>query len=126
MTDAPRLAVRFDDDRTTYRPGETVRGRALWLYDKAPERIEVRLFWLTVGKGDSDLGIADTVEIDCAGAPAGDQPFALQLPDRPWSFVGKLITLNWAVEIVSFPREEAEDFGIAVGPAAATVNLLDL
>ncbi len=126
MTDAPRLAIRFDDDRTSYSPGETVRGRALWLYDKAPERIEVRLFWYTQGKGDRDLGIADTVEIDCAGAAAGDQPFALQLPDRPWSFQGKLITLTWSVEIVSLPKDEAEDFDIEVGPDAARVDLLRL
>lgn len=116
------LAIAFEGDATAFAPGETVRGRALWVFEAAPERIEVRLFWHTQGKGDTDLEIVDTTTVETPG-PAGEQTFALALPDRPWSCSGKLVSILWSLEIVALPREVSQRFDITVGPARREIVL---
>jgi hypothetical protein len=117
-----QLAIAFEDDRKTYRPREVVRGRALWILDAEPARIEIRLFWHTSGQGDRSLEVVGTVGFD-APAAVGEHAFELELPDRPWSFSGKLISLQWSLEIVALPSEESNRFDFVVGPDGVEVQL---
>ncbi len=117
-----QLAIAFEGDKTAFLPGELVHGRALWLLDEAPVAIEVRLFWRTQGKGDTDLGVVGTARFDAPGTQ-GDQPFELALPQRPWSCSGRLVSVVWGVEIVALPREDSQHFPITVGPGGREVVL---
>ncbi|MFO1052928.1 MAG: hypothetical protein U1F36_12000 [Planctomycetota bacterium] len=117
-----QLALAFDDDRRAFEPGATIRGRALWLCEQPPTSIEVRLFWRTQGKGDTDLEVVDVARIETTDA-AGEQPFAISAPRRPWSFSGKLISLIWALEIVALPSEDSERFDITIAPQGREVIL---
>ncbi len=118
-----QLAIAFDDESRAFEPGAAIRGRALWLCEPPPTSIEVRLFWRTQGKGDTDLEVVDVVHIETTDA-AGEQAFAFTAPRRPWSFSGKLVSLIWALEIVALPREDSERFDITIAPQGREVILL--
>ena len=108
------LRVEFEDGKTVYRPGESIRGTVRWRLDEAsvslpesvPESMEVRLFWYTMGKGDTDVGIADSTTIDAPGSE-GSRSFDFTAPQAPLSFSGHLISLVWAVELVALPHRAA-------------------
>ncbi|HAS83290.1 MAG TPA: hypothetical protein DCS43_11615 [Verrucomicrobia bacterium] len=86
-------------ERTAYRPGEQLTGKAGWQLSDTPKKAHIRLFWKTSGKGTVDLKILEDRKID---APQAAQllDFAFALPDDPYSFEGHLITLRWGVEVV--------------------------
>lgn len=109
------IAASLTDDRTTYRVGERVEGRALWVFATPPEAVEVRLFWRTSGKGDDELGVVAVHRIDSPDI-AGEEAFALELPTRPWTWHGKLISLDWSLEVVALPTEEAFRIDLEVLP----------
>lgn len=92
------LSIRHG--QTQFRPGETLAGSANWNLLGAPQAIEVRLLWLTRGKGTSDANIVETTAI-AAPAAMGDAPFRFLLPTAPHSFSGQLIALVWAIEIIA-------------------------
>jgi hypothetical protein len=112
------IAASLTDDRTTFRAGERVEGRALWVFANAPESVEVRLFWHTSGKGDDEIGVVATHRVDMPSA-AGDDAFALDLPTRPWSWHGKLVSLDWALEVVAQPGEQVFRIDLDVRPPAS-------
>jgi hypothetical protein len=111
------IAASLTGDRTTYSVGERVEGRALWVFASAPEAVEVRLFWHTSGKGDDEVGVFAVHRVDMPG-PSGDEAFALELPTRPWTWHGKLLSLDWSLEVVALPDEEAFRIDLDVKPPA--------
>lgn len=116
------LKLETLDNQTAFTPGSPVAGVASWEFDKAPTAIEVRLFWFTQGKGDRDVRIVDRVRFD-APAPTDAQPFAFTLPHAPYSFSGKLISLQWAVELVAVPSEDATRLDIVLSPTGQEIEL---
>jgi hypothetical protein len=116
----PPLAL--DLSRTEYRPREVVRGTASWRLDRAPSDIEVRLFWFTRGKGTADASVIDKVRFHQPLAQ-DRQAFEIRLPDAPYSFSGKLISLIWAVEIVADPGKEHLLREIVIAPDAREIIL---
>src|SRR5690606_32463287 len=111
------------DDRTVYRPGEIMTGSVGWDLDKPPTAVELRLFWHTRGKGDRDVGIADRIAFD-QPQQRDQRDFSLTLPDRPFSFSGKLISLMWALELVAQPGNAHQRLEITLSPTGAEVDLL--
>lgn len=108
------------ENRPAYRPGETVELTGLWALRAAPRSIEARLFWFTRGKGSEDLEVVAMQP--AAGTPAaGEHRFRFTLPDGPWSFSGKLITLQWAVELVADELSARWEF--TLGPDGREVRL---
>ena len=94
------LSLTPVDGRTSRKPGETVEFSALWALEKKPASVEARLFWFTRGKGTEDVGLIATQAVPSPEL-AGEQVFRFTLPDAPYSFSGKLISLLWAVELVA-------------------------
>ncbi len=93
--------------RTELLLGDVLAGEAAWELERAPAWLEVRLLWLTRGKGTQDAAVADTKRIERPAAD-GREGFQFVLPDAPCSFSGKLISLVWAVELVA-----ADEGGVA-------------
>jgi hypothetical protein len=108
--------------RNAFRPGEDVGGAAHWQLDAAPERVEIRLIWYTQGKGTQDVEIVDRMSFE---QPQADetQGFRFHLPDGPYSFSGKLISLAWAIEAVAEPSGDAGRVEIVVSPSGSEVVL---
>jgi len=103
------------DEQPFYRPGEKLTGKATWSGDPSPERVDVRLFWFTSGAALSQVGIVNR----CVVKNPKDRrstTFEFTLPEGPWSFAGRLVTLRWAVEVVAFPSRASAISMITLGP----------
>lgn len=125
MTARLELELDLAGDRR-YLPGEEIEGLASWRSERAPAALELRLFWFTKGKGVEDLEIVQTVPFE---APLGSErrPFKLRLPDEPYSFMGKLVSLSWALELVGLPSDrDAARVDIIVAPERRPLILGEL
>lgn len=98
-----------------YEPGTEITGEASWSLPQSPEKMAIRLFWFTEGKGDRDMSIVDETTLSTPGA-TGSLPFRFTLPPGPYSFSGKLITLTWAIEAVAEPSGETARTEIVLAP----------
>jgi hypothetical protein len=116
------ILVETHDGTTSFRPGETVEGTVRWQLPEPPEAIELRLFWSTEGKGDQDLEVVETIPFDNPGAQ-DRRTFRVRLPEGPYSFSGKLITLTWALEAVALPGERAGNLRLVVAPTGEEIRL---
>jgi hypothetical protein len=115
-----RLGLR--ENKTAFRPGETIAGAVLWEFGKVPELAEVRLIWFTRGKGTEDGAIFGSVKFDTP--PAADtREFSFTAPNGPYSFSGTLIALLWAVEFVAKPGGEFQRLEITIAPDATAIAL---
>ncbi len=116
------LSISIDGGRKHYKPGETVTGQIQWTLPEAPKALELRLFWYTLGRGDQDAGIATTTRFE-APQKMGSGPFDLDLPAGPYSFSGSLISLCWALELVTLPGKETAREEIVIAPHESEIEL---
>lgn len=105
-----------------HRPGDELRGQCSWELERPVKMIAVRLFWHTKGKGTQDIGIVSTQQF-AAPALHGARPFTFRLPEGPCSFSGTLITLLWAVEIVTVPGDEGEYVDFVLSPTGKELQV---
>lgn len=119
------LRIEMDGDRRWFLPGEPLSGRVGWRLEDDAEAIELRLFWFTGGKGTEDVAIVDSVRIEAAGK-AGNREFSFSLPAGPYSFSGSLITLSWALELVTLPEGATERIEFVMAPTPVEVRLESL
>jgi hypothetical protein len=116
------IELQTDDGRTAYLPGEALSGTVSWRLDAAADGVEVRLFWYTRGKGTTDVQVVKAQHFDSAGM-SGQRSFRFVLPEEPYSFSGKLISLVWALEAVVQPGDRTQRLELVVGPGAREVVL---
>ena len=95
-----RLTLRSDDGNGARRPGDVVELAADWAFDQSPKSLEARLFWFTRGKGTQDVGVVETQPVGMLQL-SGHERLRFKLPEAPYSFSGRLISLVWAVELVA-------------------------
>ena len=108
------ITIETRDGSTVFAPGEVIGGTVSWHLQGA-ESLELRLLWYTEGKGDQDSRVVTTVGL---GNPGENEvrPFNIRLPEGPFSFSGKLISLVWALEAVAAPGSRAARLEITVSP----------
>lgn len=88
---------------------------ASWELDDDQELVELRMFWYTRGKGDTDMHIVETLPF--ARPQRRDSVrLGIQLPSAPYSFSGKLISLIWALELVAEPSHDASRLEFVMAP----------
>lgn len=116
------LKIGTTDGRTSLEPGEQIEVVAEWQLDERPSAVELRLVWYTQGKGDEDVQIVDSTRFD-APAVFESRRWTVQLPNGPYSFSGKLISLIWALELVVEPSEESRRLDLIVAPHGQEVVL---
>ena len=116
------LKIELTGDRTSFKPGELLSGRASWRADSQPTSVELRLFWYTSGKGTQDVGVVQTTMFD---SPRQDdrRDFTMPLPLEPYSFSGTLISIIWAIELIVEPDEHVERCEIVLSPTGQEVVL---
>lgn len=115
------LTLRTLDNRTAFSPGEEIAVVAEWQLDNPSPAAELRLVWYTQGKGDEDIHIVARTAIPAPRATRSHL-WKVLLPNSPYSFSGKLITLTWALELV-FGGEQSQRLDIVIGPAGREVLL---
>jgi hypothetical protein len=122
MSDVPELYVEIPGGRTAFAPGEALTVNVLWALPETPSSLEVRLCWHTQGKGTEDIEIVDTRPIAALSA-AGENRVTFDLPDGPYSFSGKLISLLWSVEFVAEPGDKSALCDFVLSPAGREIVL---
>jgi hypothetical protein len=116
------ILVETSDGTTSFRPGDMVEGTVRWHFAEAPREVELRLFWHTEGRGDQDVDVVQTVPFANPGA-VDRRTFRIPLPEGPYSFSGKLITLAWGLEAVARPGDWSGRAGITLSPTGEEILL---
>jgi hypothetical protein len=116
------LTLKTKDGRLEFGPGDTIQGMAGWQLDVPPKKIQLFLMWYTMGKGDEDACVVEECEI-VTRSSREEKPFSFDLPDRPYSFEGKLIALQWTLELVTHDPDEVHRLDFMVSPWVKQVEL---
>lgn len=116
------LELTLDDGRTAFSPDEDIAGSVAWSGDGEPAWLEVRLFWYTEGKGTQDVGVALRERFEHPGAQ-GRRTFRLQAPSQPWSCSGRLVSVRWALELVSSDGRPVCRCDVVIAPGGNEVAL---
>jgi len=116
------VQISIDNNASNFKPGDQISGTASWQLEESAKTIEVRLFFYTEGKGTRDIEVLETLQLDSPPI-SGTQQFDWRLPQSPYSFSGKLISLIWAVEVVLLPSGEAESFEFQMTPTGKEIVL---
>ena len=103
-------------------PAMEIDGSVAWQTESDPERIDVRLIHYTQGKGTQDVVIAGEESWQAPGS-SGTREFRFRLPDQPYSFSGKLISLVWAVEAVLQPSRDSAMQTFEMSPGGQEIQL---
>ena len=115
------ITIETRDGAAVFAPGEVISGTVSWHLEGA-KSVELRLLWYTEGKGDRDSRLVTTVELAHPGENEV-RPFNLRLPEGPFSFSGKLISLVWTLEAVAAPGSRAAHLDITVSPTGREILL---
>jgi len=107
--------IVIEEDRRAFVPGEILRGRAIWMLEKPAEYLELSLFWQTSGYGTQDMAVAESMRFERPGLEE-EREFALTLPEGPYSFRGKLITIGWYLELTDTEGNDAVQKEIILSP----------
>jgi hypothetical protein len=116
------MDITLRHDKTNFAPRETVEGALRWRLDSQPRRIDVSLLWYTSGRGTQDVGVVETLTIEEPNS-VGSRDFAFTLPEGPYSFSGKLITVIWAIEATCSPGDSTVRQQIVVSPTRNEIAL---
>ena len=116
------LEIRTRGDNNGFLPGEELAGEVLWKSDSDPGPVELRLFWHTEGKGTRDVKVVETLSFSVPNRQ-DRRDFSFRLPDSPYSFSGKLVSVVWALELVLLSSGETERLEIVVSPNRTEVAL---
>lgn len=108
-------------EKKSFLPQQSVKGTVTWHLDKAPKDIVVRLFWYTQGRGTEDLDVVD--QMSAEASTQGQMSFNLTLPQGPYTFSGKLISVIWAVECVVKPTNECAREELVFSPTGKEIIL---
>jgi hypothetical protein len=118
----PEFTITIDDGRAAFVPGERLSGTAIWNGKRKPKGLAINLFWHTSGPGDEDLQVVQTMPIPKADA-SGETAFAFDLPTAPYSFEGELVSLTWAVELVSTGGKATAKQSFVLAPTGKAITL---
>ncbi|MBD3241390.1 MAG: hypothetical protein GF331_12445 [Chitinivibrionales bacterium] len=115
-----QIQVQLDSDAV--RPGQELTGTVSWsLQQHRGDRIVVRVFWYTQGKGTEDLGVVDEKTIP-SPATAATERFSFRVPAFPWSYAGTLMAITWAVEATVEPKGAVDRKQFVLGPNGQEVH----
>ena len=114
------------ENKTKLRPNEIVGGTVEWSSALPPESAILQLFYFTEGKGSRDV-VVQAEEAFAMPLAHDSRSFEFQLPAAPWSFVGRLVSIHWAIELILDhpPRDEVARLPIIVSPTLDVIDIYD-
>jgi hypothetical protein len=116
------LTIQLAGDRLAFNPGEELAGSVNWSSEQAPRSLELRLFWFTRGKGIEDVGVVENLIFE-QPLPQETRSFLLKLPQAPYSCLGTLVSVVWALELIAYPSKAVTRQEIEVGPGRKAARL---
>lgn len=115
------LKLSTFENQTNFEPGDTIDIIAEWQLESLVAMIEVRLIWYTRGKGDPEIRVVESQQVD-KPQQSEVRGFTFTLPTSPYSFSGKLISLTWAIELI-VTEEQTTRFDIVMAPGGKEITL---
>jgi hypothetical protein len=103
-------------------PGAVVAGEVDYDGAEPGATLAISLLWCTAGKGTEDVGVVARHALVPSG-PNGTAPFRFQAPAFPWSFSGRLLSLEWFVEASVEPGGWVDRQRVVIAPGGAEVRL---
>jgi hypothetical protein len=116
------LKIDTDAGRTAFLPGEILEVTAGWKLRENADAVELRLLWHTHGEGEPDMNVVEKLRIEPAER-LGTRHWAVQLPNGPYSFIGSLVSLEWSLELMVEPSDEASRLDLTIGPQGKAIEL---
>lgn len=120
-----QLTLTLEQDKRSYKPGETVCGEVQYTADKKPRRIAVSLEFRTEGRGSTDKGSCAEIDLETM-QQSGTLPFQLRIPDEiAPSYHGKLIALCYRVEArldLAFARDPKDTVSVVISPTGEPLS----
>lgn len=107
-----------------YRPGDRIQGEVLWDLAEDYDEIVLSLGWWTSGTGTVDESVFDSLSWQKPGR-IGKEPFSFTLPPGPFSFSGKLISLQWGLEFRSKKSSERGLQTFTLSPDGEEIDFSD-
>ena len=117
-----KIDLKLINERSSFKPGSILKGSIIWNIDIVPETITISLCYWTEGRGTQDAVSVAKHEVKITNS-SGEQPFEFLIPNSPWSFSGKLISINWAVAAEIRSKKLFTLIPITISPTAAEINL---
>lgn len=90
--------AKIELETATVKPFGVLGGTVRWQRSERPPSLELRVFWMTRGRGTEEVNVVTVVPGSLEAD--GTAEFSIKLPGVPWSFSGQLISVSWAVELV--------------------------
>lgn len=115
------MTLSLEKDRQWFEPGSNLEGKLAWSFDTEADRLELRLFWYTEGRGTQDVRIVADKVLEAPGSN-GSRDFRFRVPEAPYSFSGQLISLKWAIEAIAEPENLVERIELLIGPRPVEVH----
>jgi len=112
----------IDVAKAVFRPGEALQGELLWDLAQPPEVITLQLGWRTEGRGTTDETLVFSHEWPTAST-VGKEAFSFQLPQKPFSFSGRLITVRWSLEAIVKKGKAGASFPFTLSPTGAEIDI---
>ena len=117
-----KVSIDIEGGKTSYMPGEEIRGTATWSLEKEPRSVAVNLLWYTRGKGTRDAAISEGAVVENPDAN-NSCDFSFTAPAAPYSFSGRLISLTWAVELVTEKPGKNTRQEIVISPKGSEIHI---
>lgn len=109
-------------DKEHYQPREMVQGSIQWQLTKPPKEVILQIGWQTEGRGTQDNRV-EYEQIFVSDSHSGTENFYCKLPTSPYSFIGKLIELNWSIIAYTKKGNIQASTDIIVAPNRISVTL---
>lgn len=115
--------IEIADKKTAFAPGETIDGAVSWQLEAPPRQVFLRLFWFTKGKGAEDMEVVSEILFDDPRATE-TRLFTMTLPQSPYSFNGKLVSIVWALELGAEGKDAAFRQEIVIAPFGQPIDIV--
>lgn len=111
-------SIELDQEDGRLRPFDELSGSVRWDGEAPADGAELRLFWITAGRGTEESMVIARQPI----GPGGGR-FRFELPDAPYSFSGTLVSVRWALELVVDDDEVAAARDFILSPTGGELRL---
>ena len=108
-----------------FAPGETMVITLASDASSKTDPLTVQLGWFTEGRGTRDASVVWSEEL--AGlAPGADRTFEVRLPETPWTFSGRLVSVSWRLEVLDAKRQPLVAVPLVIAPGGQPVVLPEI
>lgn len=116
--------IQIENDQTAFQPGDEIRGKAKWFLEKQQEALTLGLFWRTSGRGTQDIGVPCSQTFDNPPM-VGEKVFSIKCPPGPYSFSGRLISIDWGLELTGEKGKNAAIINLTIAPNGKEIVCTD-